>query len=54
MTYESIHNSPQDAMEEIFVRLEEKFTDISCKMALLMVVLENKYKPFGEVAGGFN
>jgi hypothetical protein len=33
------------------VRLEEKVVDISCNMALLMVALANKLRPFGEVGG---
>jgi hypothetical protein len=32
------------------VRLEEKFVDISCNMALLMVALMNKFGPFREVS----
>jgi hypothetical protein len=33
------------------VRLEEKFTDISCNMSLLMVDLASKLIPFEEVGG---
>jgi hypothetical protein len=51
MVDESIHNNPWDAVEERFVRLEEKVVDISCNMALLMVALVNKFGPFGEVGG---
>jgi hypothetical protein len=44
MVDESIHNNPQDPVEEIFVRLEEKVIDISHNMTLLMVALANKYQ----------
>jgi hypothetical protein len=48
MANESIHNNPRDPTEERFVWLEEKVTDISCNMFLLMMALSNKLGPFGE------
>jgi hypothetical protein len=48
---QSVHYNPPDAVEEIFARLEEQVIDISHNMALLMVALENKFRPFGEVGG---
>jgi hypothetical protein len=39
MVDEYIHNNPQDVVEEIFVRLEENFLDISHNMALIMMAL---------------
>jgi hypothetical protein len=47
MVDESIHNNPWDAIEERFVRLEEKFVDISQSMALLMAVLMKNCRHFG-------
>jgi hypothetical protein len=51
MVDESSHNNPWDEVEERFSKLEEQVIDISCNMALLMVALENKFGPFGEVGG---
>jgi hypothetical protein len=51
MADEYVHNNPQDLAEEIFERLEEKVVDISCNMALLMVVLARKIIIFGDVGG---
>jgi hypothetical protein len=46
-----VHNNPQYPIEERFMRLEEKVTNISCNMFLLMVDLASKLGPFGEVGG---
>jgi hypothetical protein len=43
------HNNPLDATKKRFVKLEEKFVDISCNMALVMVALENNFGTFGEI-----
>jgi len=51
MANEYIHNNPQDPVEERFVKLEEKFVDISCNMSLLMKTLSRKIKLFREVGG---
>jgi hypothetical protein len=51
MVDEFVHNNPQDLVEEIFVRLEEKVTDISHNMSLLMVALASNLRPFREVGG---
>jgi hypothetical protein len=51
MANESVHNNPQDLVEERFVMLEEKVVDISCNMTLLMVDLTKKLRLFGEVGG---
>jgi hypothetical protein len=51
MVDESVHNNPRDPTEERFVRLEEKVTDISHNMSLLMVALASKLRPFREVGG---
>jgi hypothetical protein len=51
MVDESSHHNHQDASKAIFVRLEEKVTNISCNMVLLMVALANKFGPFKEVGG---
>jgi hypothetical protein len=40
MENESSHNNNQDVEEDILVRLEEKFVDISCNMSPLMENLE--------------
>jgi hypothetical protein len=45
------HNNPRDLIEERFVRLEEKFIEISHNVPLLMVALVRKIKPFEEVGG---
>jgi hypothetical protein len=41
MEDESGHKNPWDAIEERFLRLEEKFIDISHNMALLMECKKN-------------
>jgi hypothetical protein len=51
MVDESIHNNPQDLVEKIFLRMEEKFDNVYCNMALLMVTLTNNIIPFGKVGG---
>jgi hypothetical protein len=51
MEDEFINKNPRYVVEDIFVRLEEKFTDISRKMALIMAALVNMFGPFGEVGG---
>jgi hypothetical protein len=45
------YNNPEDVVEDKVVRIEEKVIDIYHKMALLMVDLVKKFKPFGEVGG---
>jgi hypothetical protein len=44
-------NNPWDETDEIFFKLEEEVIDISCKMVLLIVILEKKFGPFREVGG---
>jgi hypothetical protein len=51
MEDESIHDNPQYPTEERLARLEEKVTDLSRNMSLLMEDLENKMRPFKEVGG---
>jgi hypothetical protein len=51
MVDEFFHNNPRDALEKRFSRLEEKVFDISRNMALLVVALANKFRPFKEVGG---
>ena len=51
MANESIHKNPQDLAEEIFVRMKEKFTNISRNMSVLMEALASKLVLFGEVGG---
>jgi len=46
MEDESIYNNHEDAVEEMFLSLEDKFFYISHKISLLTVVLENKFIPF--------
>jgi hypothetical protein len=51
MIDEPIYNNPLDAAEDIFVRLEEKFVDISHNISLLMAALANKFESFKEFGG---
>jgi hypothetical protein len=51
MVDEFVNKNPLDPIEEIFVRLEEKFADISCIMSLLMEALESKLELVREVGG---
>jgi hypothetical protein len=46
-----VHNNPRDPTEERLARLEEKFVDISCNMALLVADLANNIRSFGEFGG---
>jgi hypothetical protein len=48
MAYDSFHNNPQDLPEEIFVRLEEQFVDISRNISCLLEAIESKLGPLGE------
>jgi hypothetical protein len=49
MVNESSDNNTRDEEDEIFTKIEEKVSNISCNMALLMTTLANKFGPFGEV-----
>jgi hypothetical protein len=51
MVNESIHNIPQDLVEEIFETLEAQVADINHNMNLLMVALASKPEPFGDDEG---
>jgi hypothetical protein len=51
MVDEFVHNNPQDAAKERFLRLEEQVVDISHNMAILMEAPTNKFRPFQEVGG---
>jgi hypothetical protein len=51
MEDEYVHDNPQDPAEERFVRLEEKVTNISRNMALLITTLSNNLGPFREAKG---
>jgi len=51
MAGKSIHNNPQDLVEERFVRLEEQVTNINGNMNLLMADLVSNIEWFREVGG---
>jgi hypothetical protein len=46
-----VHKNHQDPKKEIFVRIEEKFIDISCNMVVLMATLATNLRKFREVGG---
>jgi hypothetical protein len=46
-----VHNNPRNPMEERFLKLEEKFVDVSRNMALLMEALASNLEPFEDVGG---
>jgi hypothetical protein len=46
MANEFVHNNPRDTVKERFTRLEEKVTNISHNVSLLMVTLASKLKSF--------
>jgi len=45
-----IHKNPRDAVEERFFRMENKVVHISRNMALVTVVLTNKFRYFAKVS----
>jgi hypothetical protein len=51
MANKSIHNNPQDLVEERFQRLEAHVTDINCNMNLPMEALASNLRPFGDDEG---
>jgi hypothetical protein len=51
MADEFFHKNPRDATKERFMRLEEKFVEISHNIVVLMVTLVNNFEPFEDFGG---